>query len=666
MDRKWWTLLAVCVGTFMLLLDVTIVNTALPYIERSLGASFTDLQWVIDAYALSLAALLLTGGSLADLLGRRRIFVAGLVVFTAASLACGLAESPLMLNLSRAVQGAGAAFMFATSLALLASAFHGPDRGTAFGLWGATTGAAVAIGPLVGGALTQAFGWEFIFFVNVPIGIGAIALTLAKVDESHAPAGGRIDWAGLVTFSGGLFCLIFALIRGNAEGWSSALIVGLLVAALILLVAFVLVEARSAQPMLDLSLFKSPTFNGASLAAFSLSASMFAMFLYLTLYIQNSLGYSALEAGLRFLPTTLLAFFIAPISGKLADRYGVRWFIAGGLVLVGLGLLLMRDIGPGDDWTAMLAGFMVAGGGIGAVNPALATAAISVVEPQRAGMASGINSTFRQVGIATGTAALGAVFTHIVNGQAPVFARGRAPRRHRGRRRPRRPVLRLHLLRRLPQDRRRRAGARRRARGLPRGPARDPPLRRDPRARVRRAVRVADPPERVRAAAAGGGAGAGGRGRLGDQSRGRGRPAPPRRRRGARPGRAARRAGPGRGLADLGLQRGAHAERRRPHAAPVGGEREQLAPPVARVGAALDEPGGDHVVDHLLRGLLGHVEALGEPRERERIRVERADHVAPRRAHRQPRAVHGRHQPVDQDAVGGDEQDREIGFVRRA
>jgi len=422
MDRKWWTLLAVCVGTFMLLLDVTIVNTALPYIERSLGASFTDLQWVIDAYALSLAALLLTGGSLADLLGRRRIFVAGLVVFTAASLACGLAESPLMLNLSRAVQGTGAAFMFATSLALLASAFHGPDRGTAFGLWGATTGAAVAIGPLVGGALTQAFGWEFIFFVNVPIGIGAIALTLAKVDESHAPAGGRIDWAGLVTFSGGLFCLIFALIRGNAEGWSSALIVGLLVAALILLVAFVLVEARSAQPMLDLSLFKSPTFNGASLAAFALSASMFAMFLYLTLYIQNSLGYSALEAGLRFLPTTLLAFFIAPISGKLADRYGVRWFIAGGLVLVGLGLLLMRDIGPGDDWTAMLAGFMVAGGGIGAVNPALATAAISVVEPQRAGMASGINSTFRQVGIATGTAALGAVFTHIVNGQAPVFA----------------------------------------------------------------------------------------------------------------------------------------------------------------------------------------------------------------------------------------------------
>ncbi|HZB75362.1 MAG TPA: MFS transporter [Solirubrobacteraceae bacterium] len=422
MERKWWTLLAVCIGTFMLLLDVTIVNTALPYIERALDASFTDLQWVIDAYALSLAALLLTGGSLADLYGRRRVFVAGLVVFTAASLGCGLAESPLVLNLGRAVQGVGGALMFATSLALLASAFPPSDRGTAFGLWGATTGAAVAIGPLVGGALTEGLGWEFIFFVNVPIGIGAVALTLAKVDESHSGAGGRIDWPGLVTFSGGLFCLVFALIRGNAEGWSSGPILGLLAGAAVLLVAFGIIEARRSDPMLDLSLFRRPTFNGASLAAFSLSATMFAMFLYLTLYIQNALGYGALEAGLRFLPVTLLSFLIAPLSGKLAGRFGVRWFIAGGLALVGLGLLLMRSIDPGDDWIALLAGLMVAGGGIGLVNPALATAAIGVVEPQRAGMASGINSTFRQVGIATGTAALGAIFAHIVNGQAGAFA----------------------------------------------------------------------------------------------------------------------------------------------------------------------------------------------------------------------------------------------------
>jgi EmrB/QacA subfamily drug resistance transporter len=422
MERKWWTLLAVCIGTFMLLLDVTIVNTALPYIERALDASFTDLQWVIDAYALSLAAVLLTGGSLADLFGRRLVFVIGLVIFTLASLGCGLAGSPLALNLARAVQGIGGALMFATALALLANAFHGADRGTAFGLWGATTGAAVAIGPLVGGALTEGLGWEYIFFVNVPIGIGAVALTLSKVDESRSPAGGSVDWAGLVTFSAGLFCLVFALIRGNAEGWASGMIVGLLVAAVVLLAAFTLVELRRRDPMLDLSLFRKPAFDGASIAAFSLSAAMFAMFLYLTLYVQNALGYSALQAGLRFLPVTLLSFLVAPVSGKLAERLGVRWFIAGGLALVGLGLLLMRQIEPGDDWTALLAGFMVAGGGIGAVNPALATAAISVVEPQRSGMASGINSTFRQVGIATGTAALGAIFTHVVNGQASTFA----------------------------------------------------------------------------------------------------------------------------------------------------------------------------------------------------------------------------------------------------
>jgi EmrB/QacA subfamily drug resistance transporter len=423
MEQKWWTLLAVCVATFMLLLDITIVNTALPYIERALDASFTDLQWVIDAYALGLAGLLLTGGSLADRFGRRLVFVIGLGVFTAASLVCGLSESPLMLNAARAVQGIGGALMFATSLALLATAFRPNERGTAFGLWGATTGAAVAVGPLVGGALTEGLGWEYIFFVNIPIGIGAIAMTLAKVEESSDPAHGRIDWAGLVTFSGGLTCLVFALIRGNAEGWGSALIVGLLAAAAVLLVAFVVAERRARLPMFDLGLFRRPSFDGASIAAFALSAAMFSMFLYLTLYIQNALGYSALEAGLRFLPVTLLSFLVAPVSGKLSERFGVRWFIAAGLAVVGVGLLLMRGVQPGDDWTALLAGFMVAGGGIGLVNPAIATAAIGVVEPRRSGMASGINSTFWQVGIATGTAGLGAIFTHLVNGREEEFER---------------------------------------------------------------------------------------------------------------------------------------------------------------------------------------------------------------------------------------------------
>jgi EmrB/QacA subfamily drug resistance transporter len=397
----------------MLLIDITVVNVALPYIERDLKSSFEDLQWVIDAYALTLAAFLLTAGAIADEVGRRRVFVAGLGVFTIASLLCGLSTSPLMLNLARGLQGVGGGMMFATSLALLASAYQGMDRGTAIGIWGATIGAAVAVGPLVGGALVEGFGWEAIFYVNLPIGIAAIALTLTRVQESRDPHGGGLDWAGTITFCGALFLLVFGLIRGNAENWNGQ-IVACLAGAVVLLVVFVMVERRIAYPMLDISLFRKRAFCGASVAAFVLSASMFAMFLYITLWVQNILGYSALESGLRFLPLTLISFAIAPASGKLAERFGVRWFLAGGLALVAIGLLLMRGLEPGDDWTALLAGFCIAGGGIGLANPALATAAIGVVEPRRSGMASGINSTFRQVGIATGIAAWGAVFQHVV------------------------------------------------------------------------------------------------------------------------------------------------------------------------------------------------------------------------------------------------------------
>jgi EmrB/QacA subfamily drug resistance transporter len=410
---KWWTLLAVCVATFMLLLDITVVNVALPYIERDLQSSFEDLQWVIDAYTLTLAAFLLTAGSVADRSGRRKVFVAGLTVFTIASLLCSLATSPLMLNLARGLQGVGGSMMFATSLALLASAYQGRDRGTAIGIWGATIGAAVAVGPLVGGVLVEAIGWEAIFYINLPIGAYCIALTLRRVGESSDPQAGRADWLGTVIFSAALFLLVFGLIRGNAEDWG-AQIVACLVGAAVLLVAFVVIERRSTHAMLDLELFRKPAFCGASVAAFVLSASMFAMFLYLTLWIQNILGYTALEAGLRFMPITLVSFFVAPVSGKLAERIGVRWFLAFGLAFVGAGLLLMRGVQPGDDWTALLAGFLVAGGGIGMTNPALATAAIGVVEPRRSGMASGINSTFRQVGIATGIAAWGALFQHEV------------------------------------------------------------------------------------------------------------------------------------------------------------------------------------------------------------------------------------------------------------
>ncbi len=409
MASKWWTLLVVCLAIFMLLLDITIVNVALPSIQHDLGSSFEDLQWVVDAYALALAALLLASGSIADLLGRRRIFVVGLLLFVCASLLCGLAGSPTMLNVSRGLQGIGGAMMFATSLALIAQEFAPDERGTAFGIWGATTGFAVAVGPLVGGVLTDGLGWEWIFLVNVPIGLITAAITVARVPESERDPNSRIDWAGLVTFSLGLFCLVFALIRGNDHGWTSAQILALLGAAVLLIAVFVAVELHRSQPMLDLHLFRKPAFTGAQIVAFTLHASMFAMFLYIVLYMQNVLGYSPLETGVRFLPISILSFLAAPVAGKLSERFPVRWFLGAGLLLVGIGLLLMSGIEPSDDWTTLLAGFLVAGVGIGFINPPLATAAIGVVEPRRAGAASGINSTFRQVGTAVGIAGLGAL-----------------------------------------------------------------------------------------------------------------------------------------------------------------------------------------------------------------------------------------------------------------
>jgi EmrB/QacA subfamily drug resistance transporter len=412
MERKWWTLIAVCVAIFMLLLDITVVNVALPSIQSSLHASFQDLQWVVDAYSLTLAAFLLTGGALADLFGRRLLFTIGLVVFTASSAVCGLSSTPLTLNLARGVQGIGGALMFATSLALIAQAFQGRDRGTAFGIFGAVTGAAVAAGPLIGGVITSAIGWEWIFFVNVPIGAFAVALTLAKVAESRDPNATGVDWAGLVTFSGSLFLLVFALVRGNDTGWGSTQIVAMLSASAILLVGFVIAERAQKRPMLDLSLFKRPAFVGANLVAFTLSSSAFAMFLYLTLYIQDVLRYSPLQAGLRFLPTTLLMFAVAPLSGKLSVRVPIRLLLGVGLLFVSGGLLAMTLVSSTSGWTALIPGFVLQGIGVGLVNPPLASAAIGVVPPARSGMASGANNTFRQVGIATGIAALGAIFQH--------------------------------------------------------------------------------------------------------------------------------------------------------------------------------------------------------------------------------------------------------------
>jgi EmrB/QacA subfamily drug resistance transporter len=413
-ERKWWTLIAVSVAIFMLLLDITVVNVALPDIQRSLHSSFSDLQWVVDAYALTLATFLLTAGSVADLVGRKRVFIAGLFVFTISSAVCGLSTTPLMLNLARAVQGTGGAMMFATALALLAQAFHGKERGTAFGVFGAVTGGAVAIGPVLGGVITSGLGWEWIFFVNIPIGAIAVFIALTRVTDSRDPNATGVDWAGLVTFSGSLFLLVYALVQGNEKGWGSTEIVSFLIGAVVLMALFIVVELRQSQPMLELSLFRRPAFSGASIVAFSLSGSFFAMFLYLTLYIQDVLGYSPLQAGLRFLPSTLLSFIVAPIAGKLSVRMPVRLLLGSGLLLIGIGLLTMTTIDAASSWTALIPGFVLAGAGVGLVNPPLASTAVGVVPVEHSGMASGINSTFRQVGIATGIAGLGAVFQHSV------------------------------------------------------------------------------------------------------------------------------------------------------------------------------------------------------------------------------------------------------------
>jgi EmrB/QacA subfamily drug resistance transporter len=440
MEHKWWTLLVVCIGTFMLLLDITVVTVALPAIQVALHSTFSDLQWVLDAYALTLAAFMLIAGVLGDLFPRRGVYVVGLVVFTLSSLTCGLARSPLMLILSRGVQGLGAAMLFATGLALLALAFSGRERGIAFGIYGSVLGGAVAVGPLLGGAITSGISWRWIFFLNVPLGVIAVVLALTKVDEVRWIVKRRIDWIGFVSFGGSLFALVYALVRGNALGWASPTISGLLAGSALLMTIFVVTELRlgragrvqrhrhaargQREPMLDISLFKRPAMSGVSIAAFALSASIFATFLYITLYLQEVLGYSAIGAGLRLLPMTVAAFVVAPLAGRLSLVVRSRYLLGLGLLLVALACELMTRVHTDSSGNVLLPGFIVAGVGIGMANPIIASATISVVPPEQSGMASGISSTFRQVGLATGIAALGAVFLAQIQSATVVALRG--------------------------------------------------------------------------------------------------------------------------------------------------------------------------------------------------------------------------------------------------
>jgi EmrB/QacA subfamily drug resistance transporter len=395
------TLAVASAATALLLLDVTVVNVALPAIRADLDASFDELQWVIDAYALALASTLLALGAAADRIGRRRVFLAGLAVFAAASAACAAAPNGTVLDVARAAQGIGAAAMFATSLALLAEEYRGADRGFAFGVWGAVSGAALALGPLVGGGLVDTVGWEWAFLINVPLCALLAALTLSRVRESRDADAPPPDLPGAALFTAAAFLVVYGLIRDRY---------GFCAAGAGLAVLFIGVERSRPHPMLDPRLFRRGEFTGTALVAFAQSFALYPMFLFLAVYMQETLGYTAWETGLRLLPVTLVLFAVAPLSGRLTARVPLRVPMCLGLVLIGAGLLLMRRVGPGEDWTALLPGFVVGGAGIGTISPALAAAMVSVLSVEQSGVASGVNNTFRQLGISVGIAALGAVF----------------------------------------------------------------------------------------------------------------------------------------------------------------------------------------------------------------------------------------------------------------
>ena len=408
MSGKWGAMFAIAMAGVMQLLDVSVVNIALPDIERDLGANFNELRWVIDANALTLAATVLIYGTLGDRLGRRRVFAAGMVAFSVLSLAAGLAWSPVALDILRGAQGLAAAAMLATGLALIGATFTGRDRNTALGMWGAGIAIALGAGPLIGGALVELVGWRSIFFINVPLGLISAVLVIRGVPESRDPsATGRPDFAGLVAISAALSLVLVALFRGGEEGWGSPLILGLFAGSVALLIAFILIEARVAQPMLDLSLFRRPSTSGVFLGQLAIAASFFSVWTYLIFYIQNDLGYSALETGLILLPLSLSALVGAVVAGRLSNHVPLRVLLAGALAIAGVGMLLLGGLDVDSDWEALLIGGMVAELGTGATNPFIGAITLGSAPRARSGMAAGLNATARYIGIAIGVAGLG-------------------------------------------------------------------------------------------------------------------------------------------------------------------------------------------------------------------------------------------------------------------
>jgi EmrB/QacA subfamily drug resistance transporter len=409
-NRKWWTLVSVSFGLFMIMLDNTIVNVALPSIRASLHVDQSELEWVVVAYALTFATFMLTGGKLADYLGRRRIFIVGLVVFTGASLACGLATNASFLIGARTVQGVGAAIMSPATLGIISATFPPRQRGMAIGIWAGVSAMALAIGPLVGGVLTEKVHWSWIFFINVPVGVLGIAMARWAIDESRDTSREqRLDLPGLVTSGVGLFALTYAIIESNTYGWTSTRILALLGVAAAALGLFVILELRQRMPMLDLALFRNPTFSGANLTMLLVSLAMFGIFFFNSLFLQNILGYSPIQTGAIFLPMTLLIIVFAPQAGRLSDRIGSRWLIGTGMLLLTGSLLLFAQLDEESNFWNILPGLVVGGIGMSLTMTPTTAAAMGSVPVDKAGVGSAVLNAFRQVGGSLGIAIMGAV-----------------------------------------------------------------------------------------------------------------------------------------------------------------------------------------------------------------------------------------------------------------
>jgi EmrB/QacA subfamily drug resistance transporter len=413
-NRRWWTLGAMCFALFMTMLDNTVVNVALPSIQRDLHASLQSLEWTMNAYTLTFAVLMVTGGRLGDIFGRRRLFLFGVAVFGASSLAIGLAPNDAVLVAFRAVQGIGAAFMMPATLSIITQAFPAEQRGMAIGTWAGVGAVALAIGPVLGGFLTQDVSWRGIFFLNPPIAVGAVAVTLFAARESRdETAKRRVDFAGIATLTSGLTALVLALVESNSWHWGSVRIVGLFVVAVVAMAAFVVIELRRRAPMLDFSFFRSRTSLGANLVGFLVTFAMFAQFFFLTLYMQNVLHYSPLQTGVRFLPATLLIMVMGPVAGRLTDRVGPRPLMALGLAIVGAALLIQSQLTIHTGYGLLLPGFVLMGSGIGLVMSPMSTAAMNAVDRTKSGAASGVVSMSRMVGGTVGLAVMGALVTTI-------------------------------------------------------------------------------------------------------------------------------------------------------------------------------------------------------------------------------------------------------------